>query len=169
MSHSVVYSLPNYAAVHSLGMKPHELVAALVRATGKPTLQVATEMHSATFQGTLHKFINGQVPSPSRSTAERIARYFDLPVDALYSTAMATKVAQALGHGSHTARAGALVREPVALYDARPARPPRPLFNPALDARIAALDPQQLAGLTSVVTAYLNATATDSATRKRAS
>jgi DNA-binding XRE family transcriptional regulator len=150
-------------------MKPHELVAALVRATGKPTLQVATEMHSATFQGTLHKFINGRVPSPSRTTAERIARYFDLPVDALYSVAVATRIAKALGHAGEAAGIGHLVREPAAAYDARPARPVRPLLNAALDARIAALDQQQLAGLISVVVAYLNAIAPSSTVRKRAS
>ncbi len=74
-------------------MQPHELIAALVRNTGKPLLQVATEMDRASFQSTLHKLVNGQIVAPTRPTAKKVADYFELPVEALYDARLATQIA----------------------------------------------------------------------------
>jgi hypothetical protein len=60
-------------------------------------------MKAPSFQGTLHKYINGHVRSPSRSTAERIAKHFDIPTEAIYDEKVATQIAaeRKLTHG-HT-------------------------------------------------------------------
>lgn len=44
------------------------------------------------FQGTLHKIAAGRVESPSRESAERISRFFDIPIDALYDPRVAAQV-----------------------------------------------------------------------------
>lgn len=76
-------------------MKPHELIMALVQREGS-TSAVANAMGGPNFQGTLHKFTRGQTLSPKRATAERIARYFKLPTDAIYSERLATELAAKL-------------------------------------------------------------------------
>lgn len=151
-------------------MKPHELIAALVKATDKSTLHVATEMHRASFQGTLHKFINGDVESPSRATAERIARYFKLPADALYDAQLATRIARERGVIAGHAAAKHEVREPSAGYVVQPLhKPPKRHFAAAIEARIDALDAMQLKALEAVVTAFLDATAPKRPKARRAS
>lgn len=102
MSHSSVYALPHYFPLHSCRMEPHKLIAALCRASGlsQPELAVAmkgTGPSGKNFQGTLNKFINGNVPQPQRHTAEAIAAYFDIPVDAIYSAEVASRVAAERG------------------------------------------------------------------------
>jgi len=155
MSHSHVYSPTNYAFSDSWRViKPHQLIAELVRHTGKSTLQVAKEMHSPSFQGTLHKYINGLVPNPSRPTAAKIAKYFDLPVDAVYDQAQATKAAKDRGIALPSKAWG--VAEPTAIYNAA-LRSKK--LTPATEQRIQALDDDQLKGLEAVVLAYLDAVA----------
>lgn len=153
MSHSHVYSPPNYASADSARMiLPHELVAELVRLTSKSTQLVATEMDKATFQGTLHKYINGHVPAPSRGTAEKMTTYFQLPVDAIYDAAVATRIA---GERGITLRRKTLgVAEPAPLW---PLHQPRKGLGAALETRIQQLDPAQLRGLETIVAAYLDA------------
>ena len=95
-----------YASLHSLSMpsciirycivppmKPHELIAELVRRAGG-SLPVAKAMRAPTFQGTLNRICNGRIESPSRVTAERIARHFDIPIDAIYDERVAARVAK---------------------------------------------------------------------------
>lgn len=82
-----------------MGMKPHELVSMLVAAHGG-SLPVAKAMGKPSFQGTLYKIADGKVTSPQRSSAERIAKFFGIPVDALYDEAVATRVAQELGQAA---------------------------------------------------------------------
>jgi hypothetical protein len=74
-------------------MKPHEFVNALVQQNGGE-FAVARAMGKTTFQGTLYKFCKGQVPNPTRPTAERIAQHFLLPVDAIYDEKVASKFAE---------------------------------------------------------------------------
>lgn len=151
-------------------MKPHELIARLVKATEKSTLQVATEMHRASFQGTLHKLINGEVDSPSRQTAERIARYFKLPADALYDATLATRIARERGLLSPQAGAKLEVREPEGAWAVQSIPiPSRGRFAPAVESRIGGLDHHQLKALEAVVVAFLDATSPKQSTAKRAS
>jgi hypothetical protein len=49
------------------------------------------------FQGTLYKFMSGDVAEPARSTAKRISAHFGFPFEAMYSEAAATEAARALG------------------------------------------------------------------------
>lgn len=143
-------------------MIPHELVAELVRRTGKSVLQVATEMHRPSFQATLHKFIHGDVTSPSRATAERISTYFGIPTDALYDKAAARKVAEERGvQASASApkddglRLSRAVQEAPSPYRVTGRRD----FPDSLKARIGRLSDDQWQSLQSVVTAFLDAVA----------
>jgi hypothetical protein len=72
-------------------MKPHELIDALVKRAGG-SLPVAKAMGAPGFQPTLHKIAAGQVEAPQRSSAERIAKHFGIPVDAVYDERVATRV-----------------------------------------------------------------------------
>lgn len=49
------------------------------------------------FQGTLNKLMNGRVKSPTRATAERVARHFDIPIEAVYDPRVADQVATERG------------------------------------------------------------------------
>jgi transcriptional regulator with XRE-family HTH domain len=73
-------------------MTPHELIHELVARAGG-SLRVAKAMGSPSFQGTLYKIAHGQVLEPTHETASRIASHFGIPVEALYSTEVATQVA----------------------------------------------------------------------------
>lgn len=137
-------------------VKPHDLIAALIKATNKSPTAVATEMRSRSFQGTLHKFVAGNVPSPTHETAQTIARYFDLPIDALYSEKAATRLA--IERGIDRSSSGRpTAEEPPAVY-ALPAKSTRALPD-ELELRILALRPDQRAGLETVIRAYLDALA----------
>jgi DNA-binding XRE family transcriptional regulator len=96
-------------------VKPYQLINKLVEAEGG-SLPVAKAMKAPSFQGTLHKFINGHVDSPSRSTAERIARHFRIPVDAVYDEKLAAKIALErkieLSHGNVDTQAQPLSHPP---------------------------------------------------------
>lgn len=137
-------------------MKPHELIAALVQRSGKSTLLVAREMRNARFQGTLHKFAAGLVASPARRTAETIATYFDIPVDALYDPAVSSRVARERG----------LVRAPSAIPQRVEApAPPAYLVKsavrltrlaPDIEKRLRGLTDLQRHGLETVMRAYLD-------------
>lgn len=97
------YTLTHSYAIHRcitrsrivLPVKPHELIHALVERDGG-ALPVAKKMGSAAFQPTLHRFISGETESPTRRTAERIARHYRIPVDTLYSEKLATEAAKRL-------------------------------------------------------------------------
>jgi transcriptional regulator with XRE-family HTH domain len=139
-------------------MQPYELVRALVHEQtrhGKSVTEIAREMQSRNFQGTLHKFLSGQVREPSRATAERIARYFKLPLEALYDVRVATAEAArrglpALPERDTTIR---LLREPQAAYGATPST----ALSPALLARLAALPPTQVEAIERIIQAHLDA------------
>lgn len=45
---------------------------------------VARAMGSMSFQSTLHRFASGQVDTPNRASAERIAKHFGIPLEACY-------------------------------------------------------------------------------------
>jgi DNA-binding XRE family transcriptional regulator len=153
MSHRNVYSPKNYAILHIPGMNPHELVDALVKRTGLPLLEVATQMDKASFQPTLHKFVNGLVSNPSRKTAKKIADYFELPTDAMYDKALATRIAHE--RGLHVQKGGV---KPVELKaQERSARYTSGGLHKSILARIDALTSKQLKGLEQLIKTYLEA------------
>lgn len=80
-------------------MKPHELVAALFaeRKDITSVSALARAIHNQGFQGTLHKFLAGQVPHPTAATASRIAKFFQIPLEALYDSKVATRIARERG------------------------------------------------------------------------
>lgn len=59
-------------------------------------MPLAKALGNGRLQSKIYKFINGQVAEPARSTAEPIAAYFKIPLDAIYSEEVATAVAQQL-------------------------------------------------------------------------
>lgn len=138
-------------------MHPYELVRALVQEQarhGKSVTEIAREMHSRNFQGTLHKFLSGQVHEPSRTTAERIARYFKLPLEALYDVRVSTAEAARRGLPSPerdtTIR---FLREPHKPYgDSH-----HTTLSPTLMARLAALPPAQVEAVERIIQAHLDA------------
>lgn len=156
-------------------MRPHQLIGALIERTGKPLLQVAEEMaRKKSFQGTLYKYVAGNVASPSRATAEKIAKYFALPVDAIYDEGLATHIA---GERGLTVTRQPVVAEPAKSY-AIPAPAPIPIstratqdlrFSSAVEARLCALSAAQLRQVEAVVVAFLDAIEPAQARGKQAS
>lgn len=130
-------------------MKPHELIALLLARTDKSVLQVAKEMGRASYQPTLYKFKEGLVGSPTHKTAARIAKYFNLPIEALFDDGVATRVAVERGLASGAVQA----MERIPPWPA----PELPVFSSELERRMRALAPDQRRGLVSVVQAYLDA------------
>ena len=63
-------------------------------------MRVARAMRAPGFQPTLHKICTGRVASPKRSSAERIAKHFGIPVDAVYDDALATQLYEDMRGGS---------------------------------------------------------------------
>jgi len=76
-------------------VKPYELINQLVQRAGGEG-PVARAMGDEKFQGTLWKFCHGRTLNPARATAERIAKHFKLPVEALYSERVAAEWATAV-------------------------------------------------------------------------
>jgi phage repressor protein C with HTH and peptisase S24 domain len=85
-------------------MKSHELVSALVERAGG-ALRVAKAMGSQSFQPTLFRVCSGLVLSPKRETAEKIAKHFGIPVDAIYDDKLATRIAAEVLDGQPSAPA----------------------------------------------------------------
>lgn len=83
--------------MHSAAMSPKDLIGLLMRAEGKNPNSLAAAMGMPQMQGQIHRFLAGEVKSPRRETAERFARYFDIPVDAVYDAGTALLVAQQRG------------------------------------------------------------------------
>jgi len=136
-------------------MQPHELIAELVRRTGKSTLQVAREMQKASFQGTLHRYINGNASNPTRQTAKAIADYFNLPVDALYDKALALRIAKERGLAPDTRLPPVvLAQEPAPVRKYHEAEEALPAV---LMARIKRLKAEHRKGLISMMETYLDA------------
>jgi hypothetical protein len=72
-------------------IEPSKLIHRLVQEAGG-SLPVAKAMGAPSFQGTLHKIAAGEVLSPKRVSAERIARHFHIPIDAVYDARSAGHV-----------------------------------------------------------------------------
>jgi hypothetical protein len=74
-------------------VKPYQLVAKLIDEEGG-AFRVAKAMGEPSFQGTLHKFAAGNVSNPIRRNAEKIAKHFGIPLDAIYDEEVSTQVAE---------------------------------------------------------------------------
>jgi hypothetical protein len=122
----------NYPIAHSLSVKPYLLIAKLVEDAGGP-LRAAKAMKAPGFQPTLFKIVSGQVDSPKRTSAERIAKHFGIPVDAIYDPKVAANV----------------YRERFGLGVAVPAEAPAAPRDPVVDAiEVIALELQEVSGAT---------------------
>ena len=99
------------------GVKPYLLIAKLVEQAGG-ALPAAKAMKAPSFQPTLHKIVSGDVDSPKRTSAERIAKHFKIPIEAVYDPKIAAQV-----YRDRFGGLGVAVEEP-------PARPtPDPLLE----------------------------------------
>jgi hypothetical protein len=96
-------------------VKAYEFIKWLVHRAGGP-LPVAKAMRAPGFQPTLHKICAGHVASPKRSSAERIAAHFAIPVDAVYDDALARRLYESMrSHATaQSANASAETAAPVA-------------------------------------------------------
>ena len=95
-------------------MTPSELIRRLMEDAGLNTSSLAAAMGRPKMQGQIHRFINGHVKKPSYDTAERFAKYFDIPANAVYNAEAAKKVAEDRG-----LKPGVYAAEPVAVYRKR--------------------------------------------------
>lgn len=130
----------HYSLLHSAKVSPRQLIALLISSRGMSELEAAKAMRSATFQGTLHRFLHDDTRSPSRATAELIANYFKIPVDAIYSQAVAGKVAADLGLIEASSQPAHVARDVEATYALH-----RRELSAELQRRIQALDDDQFA------------------------
>jgi transcriptional regulator with XRE-family HTH domain len=78
-------------------MKPHELIAALMKKEGLGPLPLARKLGNAGLQPQIHRFWRGEVPEPKNSTAAPLAKYFNIPLEAIYDEKVATLVAKERG------------------------------------------------------------------------
>jgi len=139
-------------------MTPPQLIEALIQQTEKPLTQVATEIGGRGFQGTLYKFVYLGTKSPRHETAARIAKYFSIPLEALYDQAVADRVAREKGLVKAAPAPGGsfpVANEPIPLgYSTKAPRLPA-----ALTRRIEALNTKQFKALENLIATYLDAVA----------
>lgn len=75
-------------------MKPYQLIAALMHRENLGALPLAKKMGKPALQPQIHRFMKGEVANPARTTAVPLAKFFDIPVDAIYDEKVATAVAR---------------------------------------------------------------------------
>lgn len=78
-------------------MKPYQLIAALMAQEGIGALPLAKRIGDAKLQPKIHRFIHGQVASPSIATAAPLAKHYKIPLEAIYDEKAATAVARERG------------------------------------------------------------------------
>ena len=93
-------------------VKPYELIAALMAREGLGPLPLAKKMGRPKLQPQIHRFVNGDVASPARTTAEPLAAYFKIPTEAIYTEQAATAVARERDISAVLPTASARKREP---------------------------------------------------------
>ncbi len=135
-------------------MEPHELVRKLFEERKDITSvsALARAIHNQGFQGTLHKFLSGRTASPDQKTAARIAKFFGLPIEAMYDAKVATRVASERGLLHGDARRQLAVSEPKAAYT--PAPPAWP-FRQVSPTDLAKLSPPALRQLERLIAAFI--------------
>lgn len=120
-------------------MQPRELLAKLIERDG--TNPTALSRITGTKQPQIHRYLQGLVREPKRSTMEPLAKHFSIPVDALLDTLAATKTAAELGLLDKPAHH---VSEPLRTYQVGVSTP---LLVRQLAERIEAMAPQDQAAL----------------------
>ena len=109
-------ALSNYAPLHSLAMKPFELVSALVARAGGSS-KVARAMGKRVSQSTLHKICDGKVASPKADSAKAIADFFELPLEAIYDERVASRIWEERFHNGADLGSVPVVQEPLPKYE----------------------------------------------------
>lgn len=94
------------------GVKPYQLIAGLMAAQGLGPHPLAHRMKRPELQPPIHRFTNGDVKNPKVTTAQPLADYFRLPLEALYDEKVATRIAAERG-----------IKEPPARSPRRPRKP----------------------------------------------
>lgn len=135
-------------------MEPHELVQRLFEARKDITSvsALARAIHNQGFQGTLHKFLTGRTASPDQKTAARIAKFFGLPIEAIYDARVATRIAQERGLIDAKGGAPLVAREAENRYE--PAPPAWP-FKQVSATDLAKLSPPAMKQLERLVAAFI--------------
>lgn len=115
MSHNLSIPHRNMHCRIVAAVKPHELICRLVvehglaPRVGLGALPLAKALGRPQLQPSLHKFMAGDVTEPQRSTAESLAAYFEIPVDAVYDERVATRIARERGIAEQTASTESLI------------------------------------------------------------
>ena len=79
-------------------MKPYQLVLGLMAQQGiAGALPLAKAANVAKKQPQIHRWLDGSVSEPKRATLEPLAKFFDLPIEALYDEREATRIARDRG------------------------------------------------------------------------
>lgn len=82
-----------------LGMKPRELVYALMVELGLNPSSLSRKMKSGNKQPLIHRYLQGKVERPDAATAMPMARVLGIPLEAIYEEKQASAYAKA--HGIH--------------------------------------------------------------------
>lgn len=135
-------------------MQPHELVQKLFQARKDITSvsALARAIHNQSFQGTLHKFLSGKTASPDQATAARIAKFFGLPIEAIYDAKVATRIAQERGLLDGKEGLQLAVRETKETYAPAPAAWP---FKTVSATDLAKLSPPAMRQLERLIVAFI--------------
>lgn len=75
-------------------MDPRALLQQLMDRDGLNSNSLAARLENATTQPQIHKFLAGKAREPRRSTLAPVARYFRIPLDALYDANLADLAAK---------------------------------------------------------------------------
>lgn len=134
-------------------MEPHELVKALFerRDDIRSVSELARLIHNQGFQGTLHKFLSGRTRSPDHDTATRIAKFFGLPIEAIYDSKAATRIGREMGLALDPAEKPAVASQGTSYSAAAPRWP----FKQVTAAEVAKLSPTALRQLERLIVAFL--------------
>lgn len=79
-------------------MKPYQLILGLMAQKGiAGALPLAKAANVPKKQPQVHRWLSGDVAEPKRATVEPIAKFFEIPVEAMYDDREATKIARDRG------------------------------------------------------------------------
>lgn len=75
-------------------VSPSELIYALMQERKLGSLPLAKAIGKPQLQSQIYRFSRAQVQKPDYSTAEPLAKFFNLPIEALFDSKVATKIAR---------------------------------------------------------------------------
>lgn len=82
-----------------MDMEPRDLLRALMAQRDDNPNSLATKLKGRVTQPQIHKYLTGTSKEPRRSTLQPLAEYFDVPIEAFYSSVIATETAKRLRLG----------------------------------------------------------------------